>query len=129
MTTEQQFRDYISRFVEGISKPDWEAFDKLVDTTVAGEYIGHLPGISGPVRGPEGLKQYFRGVVASIPGYYATIEDIFAVGDKGAARFKGQRTDPATGKMQLITGLLISHLKGGKFVEDWELVGEWEDEA
>ena len=128
MNTEQQFKEYSFRLVEAINALDWEAYDKLVDTYVASEYIGHLPGVSSPVRGPEGMKQYYRGVFTSIPGYHATIEDVFVAGDKGAMHFTGYRTDPATGKAQRITGLSISHLKDGKFAEEWELVGEWEDE-
>jgi hypothetical protein len=80
------------------------------------------------VRGPEGLKQYFRGVIEAIPDYQATVEDHFLSGDKGAARFIARRTDPATGKAQRLTGISISHLEGGKFAEEWELIGQWEDE-
>ena len=129
MNTEQLYKDWITRIVEAMNAQDWEALDKLQDTYVTGEYIGHLPGASSLVRGPEGLKQYFRSVVGSMPGYRATIEDIFTIGDKGAARFRGRITDPATGKVQFATVLMISHLKEGKSVEDWEIAGEWEDEA
>ena len=129
MVTEQQFREILRRWLEALNAKDWDAFDRLVDEVVTGDYVGHLPGAQDPVRGPEGLKQYFRGVIQAFPGYRGTVEDVLVAGDSAAARFTGRRTDPATGKTQRVTAIMISHLKGGKFSEDWELAGPWEDEA
>jgi len=41
----------------------------------------------------------------------------------------GHRTDPATGKAQRLTTIMINHIVGGKFAEDWQLVGLWEDDG
>ncbi len=129
MVTEQQFRETLRRWVEALNAKDWDAFDRLVDEVVTSGYVGHLPGVQGPVRGPEGMKQYFRGVIKAFPDYRGTVEDVLVAGDNAAARFTGRRTDPVTGKAQRVMGIMISHLKGGKFSEDWELVGPWEDET
>jgi ketosteroid isomerase-like protein len=129
MVTEQQFREILRRWLEALNAKDWDAFDRLVDEVVTGDYVGHLPGAQEPVRGPEGLKQYFRGVAKAFPDYRGTVEDVLVAGDKAAARFTARRTDPATGKAQRLMSIMINRLKGGKFGEDWELAGSWEDEA
>jgi ketosteroid isomerase-like protein len=129
MVTEQQFRETLRRWVEALNAKDWDAFDKLMDELYTDDYVGHLPVAQDPVRGPEGMKQYFRNVLESIPGYHAMVEDVLVAGDKGAARFTGRRTDPATGKKQRLTGIMINRFVSGKFAEDWQLVGPWEDEG
>ena len=127
MVTEQQYREILQRWMEILNARDWDAFDKLVDGALTPDYVGHLPG--GPVRGAAGMKQAFRSIVGSIPGYRATIEDVVAAGDKGAARMTTHRTDPASGKTQCLPVLLFSRMKGDKFAEDWELIGAWQDET
>ena len=129
MVTEQQLRETFQRWVDAENARDWHAFDRLVDEVVTSDYVGHLPGPGDPVRGPEGLRQYFRYLYESTPGFRSTIEDVFVAGDKAATRFTARRTDPATGKTQRAMVVYICHLEGGKFVEDWELAGAWEDEA
>jgi len=129
MVTGQQFKEILRRWVDALNAKDWAAFDKLVDETVTGEYVGHLPGAQDPVRGPQGMKQYFRGVIQALPDYRGAVEDVMVAGDSAAARFTARHTDPATGKAQRAMAIMISHLKSGKFSEDWELVGPWEDEA
>jgi len=129
MVTEQQLRETFQRWVDAENARDWHAFDRLVDEVVTSDYVGHLPGARNPVRGPKELKQYGRSVVGSIPGFHSTIEDVFVAGDKAAGRFTARRTDPATGKTQRAMVVYICHLEGGKYTEDWELAGAWEDEA
>ena len=124
MVTEQQIREILRRWLDALNAKDWDAFDRLVDEAVTSDYVGHLPGAQDPVRGPEGLKQYFHAF-----NFHSTIEDVLVAGDIAAARFTSRRTDPVTGKAQRATAVLISHLKGGKLAEDWELAGPWEDEA
>jgi len=129
MVTEQQYREILLRWVEALNAKDWDAFDKAMDELHTSDCVSHLRGAQGPVRGPEGVKQFFRGVIKAFPDYRGTVEDVLAAGDKGAARFTGHRTDPTTGKPQRLLGIRISHMKGGKFAEDWQLIGPWEDEA
>jgi len=129
MITEQQFRQNIQRILDPLNARDWDAFDKAVDELFTADYVWHLPGLRDPVRGPDGFKQTVRSGVESSPGYRATIEDILVMGNKGAARLMERRTDPATGKAQHHTLIMINHLRDGKFAEDWQLISRWEDEA
>ena len=78
---------------------------------------------------PDIGAQYFRDVVASIPGFHSTVEDVFVAGDRAAARFTARSTDPATGKRQRALVVYLSRLEGDKLAEDWEVAGPWEDDA
>jgi len=64
----------------------------------------------------------------AFPDLTLTIEDLFAEGDKVAARFIGRGTHqgdlgeiPATQKMTEASALQIFHIVDGKIVETWEL--------
>ena len=129
MVTEQQFREVVRRMVDAEKAGDWDAMDDVVDEYFTSDYVGHLPGAADPVRGQKELKEYWRNVVGSISGMRSTIEDLFVAGENAAGRFTARSTDPATGKTRRATVILISHLQGGKFAEDWEVAGEWEDEG
>ena len=129
MITEQQFRQNVQRILDALNTGDWGALDKAADELFSADYVWHLPGLRDPVRGPDGFKQTVRSGVESSPGYRATIEDVLTMGDRAAARLVERRTDPATGKTQHHTVIMINHLKVGKFAEDWQLVGPWEDEG
>lgn len=129
MITEQQLREIFQHWVDAVNARDWDALDRLIDQAVVSDYVGHLPGARNPVRGLLEVKQYSRNVVGAIPGFHSTIEDVFVAGDKAAARFTARRTDPATGKRQRAMVVYICHLEGGKYAEDWEVAGPWEDEA
>jgi len=129
MITEQQFREYLHRLVDAENARDWSTLDKLLDESVSRDYVGSLPGARNSVRGLNELKQWFHNVVAAIPGSHSTVEDTFMTGDRAAARFTARRTDPATGKTQRAMVLLLRRLEAGKFAEDWEVAGPWQDEA
>jgi len=128
MVTEQQFRENLKRILDALNTKDWGVLDKVVDEVFVTDYMWHLPGIQDPIRGPEGFRQTIRDAVESSPDYRATIEDVLVIGDSAAARLMEHRTDPETGKAQHLTSIMICHLKGGKFAEDWQLIGPWEDE-
>ena len=129
MITEAQFRENLQRILDALNTKDWGVFDKVVDELFVTDYVWHLSGIQDPVRGPEGFKQTLRSAVESWPDYRATIEDILVMGDKAAARLMEHRTDPETGKAQHCTSIMIDHLKGGKFADDWQVVSPWEDDV
>ena len=129
MTTEQQFRQDLQSIINALNTKDWSALGKVVDETFDADYVWHLPGVQDPVCGREAWKQLMRNLVEASPDYQATLEDVFVVGDKAAARFSSQRRDPATGKAQRMTGLMISHFRDDRFAEDWEVGSPWEDET
>ena len=79
-----------------------------------------------PTYGPAGFMAHYRKVREAFPDITITVVDVVAEGDKVAARcvVRGTHTGDglgfaATHKPIEITGLLISRIKDGKFVECW----------
>ena len=106
-----------------------EAFEKrsstIVDELVAPEFVHHDP--VSPIHGPEELKQLHGMFFAAFPDMRLTVEDMIAEADKVVTRWTIRGTHqgdllgiPPTGKSVIVTGMVISRLKDGKFVEDWE---------
>ena len=82
-----------------------------------------MPGIP---TGMEGAKAAHRIMLAGFPDYQTTIDDLFAEGDKVAARITMSGTNtgsfmgiPPTGKYVSFTGIYIARLANGKIVEHW----------
>ena len=102
----------------------------VVDELVSPDYVAHDPGFPQPVRGPEGLKQYFLVFRTAFPDLHLTIEDIIAEGDTVVVRHTARGTHqgdlmgmPPTGKQETVTGIAIHRLVNGKFVESWVNAG------
>ena len=98
----------------------------LVDELFASNYVYHEPAV-GEVKGPEGIKQLAAMYRTAFPDLRMTIEDLVAEGDKVVSRWTGRGTHRGelmgvapTGKEMTVTGVVISRIIGGKFVEDWE---------
>jgi steroid delta-isomerase-like uncharacterized protein len=98
----------------------------VVDELNSPNYVAHDPGFPQPVRGPEGLKQYFLVFRSAFPDVHITIEDMIAEGDTIAVRQTSRGTHqgdlrgiPPTGKQITVTGLAIHKIANGKFVESW----------
>ena len=79
------------------------------------------------VKGPEGFRQMFEGMLKSFPDANLTIEDMFAEEDKVAARVTLTATqtgdwqgNPSTGKKVSVESILIARWADGKEVEAWE---------
>ena len=104
----------------------------FVDELIAAEHVHYDPQ-SPPVRGTEGYKQLVSMYRSAFPDLHFTIEDLIAEGNKVVVRYTAvgtQRGDlpsiPATGKHSTVTGIMISRLAGGKFVEtsvNWDTLG------
>ena len=98
----------------------------LVDELFASNYVYHEPTV-GEVKGPEGIKQLAAMYRTAFPDLRMRIEDLVAEGDKVVSRWTGRGTHlgelmgvAPTGKQMTVTGMVISRIIGGKFVEDWE---------
>ncbi len=98
----------------------------VVDELNSPNYVAHDPGFPQPVRGPEGLKQYFLVFRSAFPDVHITIEDMIAEGDTVVTRQTSRGTHqgdlmgiPPTGKQIAVTGMAIHRLANGKFVESW----------
>ena len=102
----------------------------IVDEIFAPENIFH-PGVGTASRAGADRKQAPTRWRTSLPDLRATIEDIFAEGDKVVVRWtlggthRGNieipsvGTIPPTGKHVSWAGMDIYHFRGGKIVEAW----------
>jgi len=82
-----------------------------------------MPGIPS---GIEGAKIAHQIMLAGFPDYQTVIEDLFAEGDRVAARITMSGTHlgafmgvPPTGKFISFTGMYIARIANGKIVEHW----------
>ena len=97
----------------------------IVDELYASDYVGHIVGTPGPVRGGEALKQLLAVYFAAFD-IHMNSEFLIAEGDMVAAydtfRFKHTGTFqgiPPTGKEATITSTDIYRIVNGKIVEQW----------
>jgi steroid delta-isomerase-like uncharacterized protein len=79
------------------------------------------------VRGPEEFVGFAKRIRDTFPDIEVTLEDVFAVDDKVAARWVAIGTHagdglgiPPTGKRVQITGITIAHFVNGKVVRGWD---------
>jgi predicted SnoaL-like aldol condensation-catalyzing enzyme len=93
-----------------------DVVDELVDTS----YVYYGPG-GRETKGPEGLKQFVRGLRTSLPDLHFTVEDLIAEGDKVVSRWTLRGTGRVTNKQVALTGIIITRIVGGKCFEDWEI--------
>ena len=121
MSTEQNKRN-VQRWREEI----WNKRNlNVIDELAAPDYIGHMAGIPGPVRGREALKQLFAAYLAALDTHVTT-EFLIAEGDmvvvrdtnwvKSTGAFQGI---PPTGKEATVTSTDIYRIVDGKIVEQW----------
>ena len=82
--------------------------------------------MAGIPHGIEGAKAAHRIMLAGCPDYQTVIEDLFAEGDKVAARITITGTHTGvligvqpTGKILSFTGIYIARIANGKIVEHW----------
>ena len=97
----------------------------IVDDLYAPDYVGHIVGTPGPVRGREVLKQLLAGYLAAFD-IQITSEFLIAEGDRVAVydtfRFKHTGTFqgiPPTGKEATLTSTDIYRMVDSKVVEQW----------
>ena len=97
----------------------------IVDELYAPDYIGHIVGAPGPVRGREALKQLIAAYFAAFDIQWMT-EFLVAEGDMVVAydTFRFKHTGafqgiPPTGKEATITSVDIYRIVDGKIVEQW----------
>ena len=108
-------------FEEVLSKGNVDAVDEFM----APNYVDHsIP--SGLPPGTEGLKQATTTYRTAFPDLKATLDDIFAEGDRVAYRWSVSGTHlgewlgiPPTGNHVTATGITHFRIAGGKVVEAW----------
>jgi steroid delta-isomerase-like uncharacterized protein len=109
-------------YEEAINGGNLALFDELVSS----DYVEHDPNYPQPVRGAEGVKQYFQTFRSAFPDLHFTIEDIIGEGDTVAVRQTGRGTHqgelfgiPPTGKQLTVTAMIFHRFVNGKPVESW----------
>jgi steroid delta-isomerase-like uncharacterized protein len=122
VSVEQKHKALVRRFHE-------EAWNKgnvaAVDEFMAADYVDY-PIPSGLPPGTEGLKQTITTYRTAFPDLKATVDDIFAEGDRVAYRWSTRGTHlgdwlgiPPTGYHMAATGITVFRIAGGKVVEGW----------
>jgi steroid delta-isomerase-like uncharacterized protein len=108
-------------FEEAWGKGNLAAVDKFI----AADYVMH-PTPSGLPPGPEGTKQAITTYRTAFPDLQATVDDVFAGGDRVALRWSIRGTHlgdwlgvPPTGNHMAATGISVYRIAGGKVVENW----------
>ena len=117
----EENKKIVQRYQEIYNGNDLDALGDVVSEDLLTPKI--MPGIP---TGIEGAKAAHRIMLAGFPDYQTVIEDLFAEGDKVAARIimSGTNTGsfmgiPATGKRVSFTGIYIARIADGKIVEHW----------
>jgi predicted ester cyclase len=97
-----------------------------IDELIAADAVDHsLP--PGLPPGREGVKLFLGMIRAAFPDIHETIEDTLAEGDRVVTRSTWRGTHQGaflgiapTGKQVSVTGIDISRVASGKFVEHWQ---------
>jgi predicted ester cyclase len=115
----EQNKAAVYRLYEVVQKRDWAALPDLI----APDYVYHM---DQEIRGPEGLKQMFTGLIAAFPDYREQMERVVAEGDLVAVTymmsgtFTGRYSGIApTGKKFTVPRTVVARFENGKQVEAW----------
>ncbi len=106
----------------------WNKGDLAVcDVVFSADYVGHLAGMPGPVRGPEAFRQLVLVYRTAFPDVHLTVEDVFAVGDRVAVRWVSRGTHlgpmmgiPPSGRKIEVMGMSLFRIAGHQVAEEWE---------
>ena len=111
----------VQRYQEIYNSNDLDALTEVVSEDLLTPKI--MPGIP---TGIDGAKAAHQIMLVGFPDYQTVIDDLFAEGDKVAARITMSGTNtgsflgiPATGKHVSFTGIYIARIAAGKIVEHW----------
>ena len=116
----------VRRLLELYNDADWDGLDDVMSA----DYTHHNNGASMT------LAQFRRGaawVRAGIPDFHIEIEDVFAEGDRVAARGVGRGThlgsmfgEKPTSRPVALHITVIYRLLDGRVAEDWETMDEYD---
>lgn len=110
----------------------------LVDQLGTADFVGHSPGSSEPINGPETLKGFLSGYREIFPDLSVTIHQQISEGDMVATRFTESGTHSGmhlerpddvplpTGKHMEISGMVMAQIENGRLKEtssEWDM---WE---
>jgi steroid delta-isomerase-like uncharacterized protein len=117
----EENKNIVRRYQNIYNSNNLNSLDEVVSKDLLTPKI--MPGIP---TGIEGAKAAHRIMLAGFPDYQTVIDDLFAEGDKVAARItmSGTHTGsfmgiPPTGKHVSFTGMYIARIADGKIAEHW----------
>jgi predicted ester cyclase len=117
----EENKKIVRRYQEIYNSNELHALGDVVSEDLVTPKI--MPGIP---TGIEGARAAHRIMLAGFPDYQTTIDDLFAEGDKVAARISMSGTNtgsfmgiPPTGRHVSFTGIYIARIADGKIVEHW----------
>jgi steroid delta-isomerase-like uncharacterized protein len=104
----------------------WQGkLDEALDL-VADDYVGHVPGLSEPIRGKDGFREFLNSFLTGFPDGTITVDGQIAEGEFVATRWTARGTHtgqlmrmPPTGKQVTIEGLAYARISDGKSREAW----------
>jgi predicted ester cyclase len=80
--SEEDNKAVIRRWIEAYNNRDMQAEADVLDPG----YVAHVPAAPGPLEGLEAWRKFTAPFMEAFPDLRLTVEDIFSVGDKVAAR-------------------------------------------
>jgi steroid delta-isomerase-like uncharacterized protein len=109
-----------------LTEDPWQGkLDEVIDL-VADDYVGHNPGVPGPVAGKAGYREFVGTYLAAFPDGKITVDDQIAEGDTVTTRWTAHGTNTgelmgmaATGKEVTVTGITYSKISDGQLHEAW----------
>src|SRR5262249_9680926 len=104
----------VRRYFAAAAAGDLDAFDALF----APDYVNHHQD-GREDRGPEGMKAFVRGVLGAVGGLSVEVHDLFADGDKVAAKITLGGTWTATGAPIAVTEIQLYRVAGGRITDRW----------
>jgi len=120
----------IRRIVEDFNRRDLA----FVDEVFSPRFVLHTALTAGWPHGQEGARKMFTTMLSAAPDIHATIEDIFAEGEKVAVRwtFRGTHAGESpisgapTGEQLTAVAIAIYRFANGKIEEDWGVDARWQ---
>ena len=105
----------------------------FIDDVFSPDFAFYSPTSPNWPRGLEGARKMITQLRSILPDVHATVEDIFAEGDKVAVRwtFRGTYQGevrpgfPTPGERITITSISMYRFANGKIEEDWGVDGLW----
>jgi predicted ester cyclase len=117
----EENKKIVRRYQEIYNENDLDALGGVVSIDLLTPKI--MPGIP---TGIDGAKAAHRIMLAGFPDYQTRIDDLFAEGNKVAARISMSGTNtgifmgiPPTGRQVSFTGIYIARIAFGKVAEHW----------
>lgn len=115
--------DLVRRLFDAINGQEYDALPDLISP----DYVYRTPGEE--LRGVEGLRGLLEAYHRGFPDLTLSIEDMFGAGERVATAFTFSGTHlgelmgvPATGKRVAVRGTIHSRTRGGRIVEEFELL-------